>query len=130
MQVVEPETSRVLDLEVPAAHSGERTMASFGEELRRQRELRSISLLEISDATKINIRFLEALEQNDFKHLPGGQFNKGFIRAYARHLGVDGEEMVDAYLLETRRQEGGTTAAGRASAQDGGRRSVRVFLRV
>lgn len=90
-------------------------MASFGEELRRQRELRSISLREISDATKINIRFLESLEENDFKHLPGGQFNKGFIRAYARHIGVDGEDMVNAYILEVRRQED-EAPAGRASA--------------
>lgn len=80
-------------------------MASFGEELRRQRELRAVSLREISDATKINIRFLEALEENDFKHLPGGQFNKGFVRAYAKHIGVSGEEMVESYLLELRGQE-------------------------
>jgi cytoskeletal protein RodZ len=96
----------MLDSEIPATFAGDgTTMASFGEELRRQRELRSVSLREISDATKINIRFLEALEENDFKHLPGGQFNKGFIRAYARHIGVDGEDMVNAYTLEVRRQE-------------------------
>jgi len=102
------ETSRegVLDSEIPAAFAGDgTTMASFGEELRRQRELRSVSLREISDATKINIRFLEALEENDFKHLPGAQYNKGFVRAYARHIGVDGEDLVNAYILEVRRQE-------------------------
>ena len=98
-------------------------MASFGEELRRQRELRSISLREISDATKINIRFLDALEQNDFKHLPGGQFNKGFIRAYARHIGVEGEEMVDAYLLEVRRQEEVERTPGRGASPRSRRRS-------
>lgn len=81
-------------------------MASLGEELRRQRELRQISLREISDATKINIRFLEALERNDFRHLPGGQFNKGFIRAYSRHIGVDPERLVDAYMEEMHRQDG------------------------
>lgn len=72
-------------------------MATLGEELRKQRELRQVSLREISDATKINIRFLEALERNDFTHLPGGQFNKGFIRAYARYIGIDAERMIDAY---------------------------------
>jgi len=81
-------------------------MASLGEELRRQRELRQISLREVSDATKINIRFLEALERNDYTHLPGGQFNKGFIRAYSRHIGVDPEKLVDAYMEDLRRQEG------------------------
>ena len=113
------ETSRdgVLDSQVPAAYGGDGTMASFGEELRRQRELRSVSLREISDATKINIRFLEALEENDFKHLPGGQFNKGFIRAYARHIGVDGEDMVNAYILEVRRQEEATPQGRTSSAR-------------
>jgi cytoskeletal protein RodZ len=75
-------------------------MASFGESLKRERELREISLREISDATKINIRYLEALEENHFDILPGGLFNKGFIRAYARYIGVDGEAMVDRYLSE------------------------------
>jgi transcriptional regulator with XRE-family HTH domain len=81
-------------------------MASLGEELRRQRELRQISLREVSDATKINIRFLEALERNDYTHLPGGQFNKGFIRAYSRHIGVDPEKLVDAYMEDLRKREG------------------------
>src|SRR5207249_9306458 len=49
--------------------------------------------------------FLEALESNDFKHLPGGVLSKGFVRAYARHIGVDEERMVDAYLLEMKEQE-------------------------
>ena len=112
MHSIEAPEHGVLDSEIPAAIPGDETpMASFGEELRRQRELRSVSLREISDATKINIRFLEALEENDFKHLPGGQFNKGFIRAYARHIGVDGEDMVNAYILELRRQEEDAPAA-------------------
>jgi cytoskeletal protein RodZ len=80
-------------------------MSSFGEELKRERELRQISLREISEATKINLRYLEALEQNDFRHLPGGVFNKGFVRAYAEYIGVDPEAMVNAYLLEERAQE-------------------------
>ncbi len=80
-------------------------MASFGEEIKRERELRGISLREISDATKINIRFLEALENNDFEHLPGGQFNKGFIRAYANYIGIDPEKIVNSYLLELSKQE-------------------------
>jgi len=98
-------------------------MASFGEELKRERELRDISLKEISEATKISIRFLEALEQNNFDILPGGIFNRGFIRAYARFIGIDGEEMVNAYLhevalKEARQAQRGAAAAGqRAAAQ-------------
>ncbi|MGH9797132.1 MAG: helix-turn-helix domain-containing protein, partial [Candidatus Polarisedimenticolia bacterium] len=75
-------------------------MASFGETLRQQRELREISLRQVSEATKINIRYLEALEQNHFDILPGGLFNKGFIRAYAKYVGLDGEAMVTSYLHE------------------------------
>ena len=85
-------------------------MASFGEVLRRERELRQITLREISEATKINLRYLEALERDDFRHLPGGVFNKGFVRAFAQHIGVDAETMVDAYLEEQRNQTGGDAA--------------------
>lgn len=81
-------------------------MPSFGEELRRARELRKITLREISEATKISLRYLQALERNDFEHLPGGVFNKGFVRAYCEFIGVDTEAMVDAYLFEERTQAG------------------------
>src|SRR5258705_10082270 len=88
-------------------------MTSFGEELKRERELRDISLKEISEATKISIRFLEALEQNNFDVLPGGVFNRGFIRAYARFIGVDGEEMVNAYLHEVAQRESRQAQSGK-----------------
>lgn len=79
-------------------------MSSFGETLRRERELRQISLREISEATKINLRYLDALERDDFRHLPGGVFNKGFVRAYSQFIGIDPESMVTAYLDEEGRQ--------------------------
>lgn len=79
-------------------------MPSFGEELKRERELREISLREVAEATKVNIRFLEAMERNDFSSLPGGLFNKGFVRAYAQFVGIDPEAMVNAYLLEEQAQ--------------------------
>jgi cytoskeletal protein RodZ len=77
---------------------------SFGDELRRERELREISLREVAEATKVNIRYLEAMERDDFEHLPGGVFNRGFVRAYAQYIGVDPEAMVNSYLLEERAQ--------------------------
>jgi Helix-turn-helix domain/RodZ C-terminal domain len=86
-------------------------MASFGDTLRREREMREISLREISDATKINIRYLEALEQNHFHILPGGLFNKGFIRAYAVYVGIDGEAMVTSYLHEIASRDQKSVAA-------------------
>jgi transcriptional regulator with XRE-family HTH domain len=81
-----------------------KTEMSFGDELRRERELRQIALREVAEATKVNIRYLEALERNDFAHLPGGVFNRGFVRAYAQFIGVDPEAMVNAYILEERAQ--------------------------
>jgi cytoskeleton protein RodZ len=73
-------------------------MASFGENLRRERELRGISLREIADATKISVRFLKALEEDRVDLLPGGLFPKAFVRQYARHLGLDAERYVADFL--------------------------------
>lgn len=73
-------------------------MAGFGEKLRRERELRGISLDQIATATKISTRMLKALEDEKFDLLPGGIFNKGFIRAYARFLGIDEEQTIADYV--------------------------------
>jgi cytoskeleton protein RodZ len=91
-------------------------MSSFGETLKRERELRQISLREISEATKINLRYLDALERDDFRHLPGGVFNKGFVRAYAQFIGIDPETMVTAYLEEDGRQQARASRVGGAAA--------------
>src|SRR5262245_48384914 len=96
-------------------------MSSFGESLRRERELRQISLREISEATKINLRYLDALERDDFRHLPGGVFNKGFVRAYAQFIGIDPESMVTAYL-----EEEGSQAAKATRTQDAAARAVEI----
>lgn len=69
-------------------------MTGFGEKLRREREMRGVSLEEISESTKIGTRSLRALEEDDFDKLPGGIFNKGFVRAYSRFLGLDEEQTV------------------------------------
>jgi cytoskeletal protein RodZ len=74
----------------------------FGEHLRREREMRGVSLEEISAATRISTRFLEALEKEEWDHLPGGVFNRGFIRSVARFLGLDEESLVAEYALETK----------------------------
>ncbi len=73
-------------------------MGPFGDRLKRERELRGISLDEISGATKIGTRSLQALEEEDFAKLPGGVFNRGFVRAYAKFLGINPEEAVSDYL--------------------------------
>ena len=73
-------------------------MGAFGEKLRKQREQRGIGLDAISNTTKISTRMLRALEEEHFDQLPGGVFNKGFVRAYARHVGLDEQEAIADYL--------------------------------
>ena len=80
-------------------------MSGFGDKLRREREMRGVSLEEIAESTKIGTRSLRALEEDDFEKLPGGIFNKGFVRAYSRFLGLDEDETVadfDAAFKEYR----------------------------
>ena len=72
-------------------------MGSFGDRLRREREMRGVTLDEISASTKIARRHLEALESENFDTLPGGIFNRGFVRSYARFLGIDEEQAVADY---------------------------------
>ncbi len=73
-------------------------MESFGARLKREREQRKITLDDISVATKIGTRFLAALEEERFDQLPGGIFNKGFVRAYARHLGIDENQAIADFV--------------------------------
>jgi len=80
------------------------TMPAFGENLRREREMRGVSLEEISAATKISLRFLDAIERDDFATLPGGIFSRSFVRSYARYLGLDDERVVAEFQLAARPQ--------------------------
>ena len=73
-------------------------MGSFGERLRREREMRGISLEEIVATTKIGRRLLLALEEEQFDLLPGGIFNKAYVRAYAKCVGINEDEAVAEYL--------------------------------
>lgn len=76
-------------------------MASFGMRLKQEREKKSVTLDDIALSTKISTRMLRALEEERFDQLPGGIFNKGFIRAYARCLGMDEEQAIADYLAAT-----------------------------
>src|ERR1700739_1456556 len=80
-------------------------VGAFGEKLRRQREQRGLALEAISSTTKISTRMLRALEDEHFDQLPGGVFNKGFVRAYARQVGLDEEETVTEYLAALRESQ-------------------------
>jgi cytoskeleton protein RodZ len=89
--------------DLPAKGNGT-AMGAFGDRLRREREMRGITLDEITESTKISRRHLEALESEHFDQLPGGVFNKGFVRAYARFLGIDEDRAVAEYSAASNEQ--------------------------
>lgn len=74
-------------------------MQSFGERLRKEREKQGVTLDEVCASTKIAVRFLRAIEEERFEQLPGGIFNKGFVRSYAQHLRINEQDAVADYML-------------------------------
>ena len=83
---------------------------SFGSWLRRQREVRDITLREIAQASKISIRYLQALEEDRFEVLPAPVFARGFLREYSRFVGLDPDEVVN-YFLSAQPEGAGTETA-------------------
>ncbi len=79
-------------------------MESIGAYLKRQREMRKISLEEVGQVTKISMNLLKSLEADDLEALPGSIFAKGFVRAYARAIGLNADEALlqfEEYLKTT-----------------------------
>ncbi len=74
--------------------------------------MRGVSLDEISTATRISTRFLEALENEQWERLPGGAFNRGFIRSIARFLGIDEDALVAEYAYERKDADVAPGSAG------------------
>ena len=72
-------------------------MSSIGNILRTERETQGRTLTEVSKAVYIKTKYLSALEEENFAAIPGEVYVKGFIRAYASYLGMDGEELVAQY---------------------------------
>jgi cytoskeleton protein RodZ len=79
-------------------------MNTLGQELKREREARAVSLQDIVRITKININYLIALEEDRLDILPGEFFIKGTIRAYAKCIGLDENQALNLYLQAGRRQ--------------------------
>lgn len=77
---------------------------TIGELLRLAREERGVPLREVSDQTRISIHYLEAIESNDYNRLPGGIFNRSFVKAYARYVGYDEKKAVEGYTRYMRDQ--------------------------
>jgi cytoskeletal protein RodZ len=80
---------------------GERFPETLGQYLKRERESRRISLEELSRTTRINHPFLRALEENDFDFFSQDDFIPGFLRLYARHVGLDCQEVFQRYEFQS-----------------------------
>lgn len=70
---------------------------SVGHTLREARERRDITLGQISQATNIPRRVLEAIDSGDLTHLPGGLFTRAYLRAYAEQLGLEPDAVLAEY---------------------------------
>lgn len=103
----------------------------IGSDLRRARERREIALEDVEAATRIRVRFLRAIEEEDWEVLPGGVYSRGFIRTYAGYLGLDGERLAGDFRREVEgaplagepASELAPGAASSATGSPGGRRS-------
>lgn len=73
---------------------------TVGMRLREARERQKVSLHAIAERTNISVRFLDAIEKNQFEKLPGGIFTRGFIRSYAAQVGLDPDSTVAQFLSD------------------------------
>ena len=72
-------------------------MADIGDKLKSAREAKGLSIADIEKATKIQSRYLEAIEKNEFDKLPGDFYVRAFICQYAQVVGLDGKELLSDY---------------------------------
>lgn len=72
-------------------------MASIGEELRRERQRRGLTLEQVTDVLHIKVAYLHALEHDEFNQIPGTIYTKGFIKNYSDFLGLDSRRLVDTF---------------------------------
>lgn len=79
---------------------------SLGEKLREARTEQGITISEVAEQTRISALYLEAIENDDYRTLPGGIFNKGFVKSFAKYVGVDEHEALEDYARIISSQEG------------------------
>jgi cytoskeleton protein RodZ len=70
---------------------------TLGEKLRQAREDKGLSLGEVAEQTRISSLYLESIENDDYRILPGGIFNKGFVKSYAKFVGIGEQEALMDY---------------------------------
>ena len=92
---------------------------TVGERLREARERQKVSLHAIAEKTNISVRFLDAIEKNQFEKLPGGIFTRGFIRSYAAQVGLDPDGTVAQFLSDEPGQRDDDIDEAPASDRDG-----------
>lgn len=80
--------------------------STLGEKLRQAREARDISISEVAEQTRISPSYIESIENDDYRPLPGGIFNKGFVKSYAKVVGIDETEALADYARLIAEQEG------------------------
>ncbi len=78
---------------------------TLGEKLQQAREARGITLAEVAEQTRISPLYIESIENNDYRVLPGGIFNKGFVKSFAKYVGLDEQEALQDYLQLVAEQE-------------------------
>jgi hypothetical protein len=89
----------------------------IGATLRDARGRRDLSLEEVESATKIRLRYLRAMENEEWDVLPGGAYSRAFLRTYASYLGLDGERLADDFKQEVEGAAGAERrGAGEATA--------------
>ncbi len=81
-------------------------MATLGQQLKYSREEKGISLHQIADTTHIGVRFLQAIENDTYDILPGGVFNRAFVRKFAKQVGLDEEQAIKLYEEQLEEQGG------------------------
>lgn len=72
-------------------------MAGEGQMLRLAREEKQWSLLDTEEITKIRVRYIQALEEEEYGILPGATYAKGYLRTYAKHLGLNPDDVIELY---------------------------------
>ena len=82
---------------------------TLGEKLRQAREERGITISEVAEQTRISPHYLELIENDDYRTLPGGIFNKGFVKSYAKYVGIDEVEALQDYSRLVSDQTGEST---------------------
>jgi len=110
-------------------------MTTLGKTLTKEREQRGISLEEIAETTKINIRFLRYLEEDKLDLLPGKFLSRGIIRSYAKYVGLDENDVLlkyheDHFMLNQEKEEEDAEEKSPGNNTPSGKRVFAVFFSI